>query len=570
MPSKSRRSFIKDAATSILSEKEKIPVVEFIDPSNKTIPRHLAKTSTGISEYTGTFTDAHILHLLRRTMFGVTPEDLAFFKTKSMQEAVNYLLVVPTTPPAPPVNNYSSAQITDPDVPLGQTWVNAPANPQIEFLRRNSFKSWWTGLMLNQERNIREKMTLFWHNHFATESNVIQDSRYLYKHHALLRASCLGNFKTFVREITIDPGMLVYLNGELNIKNAPDENYARELQELFTVGKNLTPHYTEADVKAAARVLTGWKTNRVGISSTFNASLHDTGNKQFSSFYNNTLITGRSGATAGNLELDDLLNMIFAHQEVAKSICREIYRYFIYYIIDENVELNVIEPLATYFRNNNYDIKKLMEKLLKSEHFFDPLNMGCLIKQPMDQLIGSSRLMGLTFPSATNTQQQYGHWQFIQQFGILTGQDLCDPPNVAGWPAFHQDPQYYELWINSDSLPKRNLFNDLMIYVGFNQFGFNLKYNVIAFAERLSDPSNPNTLINDITKLGYPVDISTTSKNAIKTSILLSGQTSDHYWTDAWNTYKNNPSDPIAKNDVEIRLQALLKHFFGLAEYQLS
>lgn len=570
MTTPTRRKFLNNAASALLDSKPEIAEFEYNDPSNKDIPRHLAKTNTGINTYTGTWSDTQLIHLLRRTLFGVTQNDLNYFRTKTMSQVVDELLTIPTAAPLPPVNSYNNAQITDPDVPLGQTWVNAPANPLLENLRIQSMKSWWMQLIINQDRNIREKMTLFWHNLFATETTIIRDSRYTYKHHAMLRAQCLGNFKTLTRDVTIDPGMLVYLNGELNTANAPDENYARELQELFTIGKLIDPHYTEADVKAAARVLTGWRNNRTTITSFFNASVHDTGNKQFSSFYGNRIITGRTGANAGIDELNDLLNMIFDHPEVAKHICRELYRYFVYYIIDESVELNVIEPLADYFRSNNYDIRKVLEKLLSSEHFYDPLNMGCMIKPPVDYLAGCARMMNLLFPNSSNIQVQYAHYLYVQQYAALIGQNTGDPPDVAGWPAYWQNPQYYQMWINSDSLPKRNQANDLLIYIGYNRFGHNLKYDTIAFANQFSDAADPNALINNITKLCFPVDVSATTKTAIKVSFLLTGQSSDHYWTDAWNDYKANPADAMKKAMVETRLQGLMKYIFGLAEFQLS
>ncbi len=565
-----RKSFLKQAAGALL-DNPPASKVTYVDPSNKDLPRHLTKTTTGIDPFAGTYTDAHILHLLRRTLPGVSKSDFDFFKTKSMSDAVDYLLSLPPNPPPPPVNTYSyNTNLPDAAVPIGQTWVNAAANPLLEGARRQSLKSWWMGLIVQHDRTIREKMNLFWHNHFATESNVIQDSRFLYKHHALLRANCLGNFKSLVRAITIDPAMLVYLNGEDNSKNAPDENYGRELQELFTIGKNLTDHYTEDDVKAAAKVLTGWRNNRNGITSFFDNTKHDIGDKQFSSFYNNTKIIGKNGTTAGDEELDALLDMIFAHPEVAKHICRKLYRYFIYYVIDESVETNVIEPLADVFRNSGYNIKTAVSTLLKSEHFFDPLNMGCMIKQPIDFFGGGSKNMNLVFPDSTNLQAQYAHWLYISQYAGLCGQDIGDPPNVAGWPAYYEDPQFYELWINSDSLPKRNLFSDSMLYTGYNRNSFKLMYDCIAFVSQFSDPSDPNKLIDEITKLIYAVDISSTAKASVKTSFLLSGQSTDAYWTSAWLAYLNNPADVMAKSTVTTRLQAMMKYLFGLAEYQLS
>ncbi|OYU96535.1 MAG: hypothetical protein CFE21_09125 [Bacteroidetes bacterium B1(2017)] len=542
----------------------------YVDPSNKDLPRHLQKTSTGINPYQGTWGDAQIMHLLRRTLFGVSKADLDFFKTKTMVQSVDFLLTLPTNPPPPPLNHYGyNTGQADPDVANGETWVNAPANPNLNGARIQSLKFWWAGLMLNQDRSLREKMTLFWHNHFSTEMISVQEARLSYKHHALLRSMCLGNFKELVKQISIDPAMLIYLNGEKNTKTAPDENYGRELQELFTVGKDLTAHYTEEDVKQAARVLTGWRTNRAGLTSFFDSTKHDTGNKTFSSFYNSTTITGRSNSQAGLDELNDLLTMIFAQQEVAKYICRKLYRYFVYYVIDESVETNVIVPLANLFRNNNYELKIVVETLLKSEHFYDVLNQACMIKQPVDHVVGLARQTNLVYPSASNVQVLYGHWQITQQYPLILGQDIGDPPNVAGWPAFYQEPQYYELWINSDSLPKRNSLCDYLLYSGYTKFSYKLIIDCVGFAEQFPNASNPNLLLDQILQLLYPVDISSTVKTTLKTSFLLSGQSSDSYWTDAWNAYLAAPTDLAKKAAVNSRLQALLKYVMGQAEYQL-
>lgn len=542
----------------------------YVDPSNKDLPRHLQKTSTGVNTYTGTFGDAQLMHLLRRTMFGVKKQDLDYFRGKTMVQVVDELLTLPSNPPPPPLNHYGyNAAMADPDVPNGTTWVNAPNNPLLNGARIQSLKFWWAGLCLNQDRSIREKMTLFWHNHFATEAITVQDSRFSYRHVALLRSMCLGNFKEFVKQITIDPAMLIYLNGDKNTKTAPDENYGRELQELFTVGKDLPNHYTEDDVKAAARVLTGWRNNRLTSTSFFDVTKHDTGNKTFSAFYNNTVITGRSNSTAGLDELNDLLNMIFAQQEVAKYICRKLYRFFVYYVIDESVENNVIVPLANLFRTSNYDIKPVIDKLLKSEHFYDSLNMGCMIKAPLDHVMGMARQMNIQYPDPSNVQQLYGHWQMAQQYALVLSQDLGDPPNVAGWPAYYEDPQYYELWINSDSLPKRNSLADYLVYIGYTRFGYKVMIDAPVFASQFSTPADPNALINQLTALVYPMDPSATIKSYLKTTFLLSGQASDSYWTDAWNAYAAAPTDAAKKAAVNSRLQALLKYMFGQAEYQL-
>ena len=190
--------------------------------------------------------------------------------------------------------------------------------------------------------------------------------------------------------------MQKYLKGEKKTATAPNENYGRELQELFTIGKDATgnPPYTEDDVKAAARVLTGWRNDLVagttsanGFNSYFDPAKHDTADKQFSAFYNYTQINGLSGTGAVS-ELDDLLNMIFAKDEVSLFICRKLYRYFVYYEIDAATEQNVIVPLAAVFRSNNYEIVPVLDVLFRSEHFFDVLNQGCLIKNPIDFSVG--------------------------------------------------------------------------------------------------------------------------------------------------------------------------------------
>jgi uncharacterized protein (DUF1800 family) len=429
-----------------------------------------------------------------------------------------------------------------------------------------SFKSWWTGRMLNQERNILEKMTLFWHNHFSTETNIYRRGIFAYENNAMMRANALGNFKTLTRLVTLDRAMLIYLNGALNIKEAPDENYARELMELFTLGKENNPNYTEPDVQAAARVLTGWAIDNATDVMAFDPVKHDTGNKTFSSFFSGTVITGQSGATAGDAELDALLNMIFAKQvEVSEFIIRKIYRWFCYYIIDANTENNVIKPLAAQFRTN-WEIKPVLSTLFKSEHFFDALNQGCLIKSPIDHYIGACREFNVIFPGAVTNQ--YEMWEHIHNEAANVQQHLGDPPSVSGWPAYYQLPQFHEMWINNDTLPRRNIFTDLMIQFGYTRSGQTIKFDPVAFATSLPNPGDPNALINDSLDIMYRVPLSDASKAIIKKAILLGNQDYDYYWTNEWTNHTNG--DMMARQIVVTRLTAMYKYFMNLAEYQLS
>jgi uncharacterized protein (DUF1800 family) len=522
----------------------------------------------GLTPYTGPWGYAQAAHLLRRTGFGLKKSDVDVLLGTTMNNAVDQLLNVSTTPPPPPVNNYNNPDFTDPDVPLGQTWVNRPYDPDAEFYRVESWRGWWYDLMRNENRSILERMTLLWHNHFATQTEIVPWGRSVYEYNQLLRANALGNFKALTKAVTLEGMMLVYLNGFLNTKGAPDENYARELQELFTVGKEGGQTYTEEDVVAAARVLTGWKINFPTNNDTYHFPAdHDFTDKTFSAFYGGTVITG---GIDGNAELDAMLDMIFDRPEVAAFICRKIYRWFVYYNIDDNAEQNVIQPLAEIFRNNNYDIKPVMEALLKSEHFFEAAQSGCFIKTPVDVAIGTLRTFNVTFPDSTPFNafiMRYYVTAYLSSMSMIPG----DPPNVAGWQPFRQIPQYYRMWINGDTLRNRNALTDVLtaFYLEAGAGGDRINIDLLAFVAQFSDPGNPATLIEDLTKLLLPQPLSATKKFLLK-SILLSGLPADSYWTDAWNAYLANPNNPMIVEVVKSRLLALHLYVTRLPEYQLA
>jgi uncharacterized protein (DUF1800 family) len=536
----------------------------------------VARTLSGINEYAGPWGKTEIVHLLKRAMFGAKPADVNYFMSKTMSETVDELLNPSAPLPNPPVKEYdgvTGATTPDNDVAAGATWINSVSTDgTIQARRRSSLKKWWMGCLLNQDRSIREKMTLFWHNHFATETQDVGNGNMMYNHVNLLRTKSLGNFKQLVRDITIDSAMLIYLNGRFNTVSAPDENYARELQELFTLGKENNPNYTEADVKAAARVLTGWRVynNVLPYPPYFTSSRHDSNNKQFSPFYNST-ITGRTGATAGDLELDDLLTMIFSKQvEVSRFIVKKLYRFFVYSEIDAAAEANVIEPLALIFRTNNWEIKPVLNALFKSEHFYDVLNIGAQIKSPVDHIISVCREWNMIFPnSVTEYSDAYAMWNYILTAASNANQNLGDPPNVAGWPAYYQTPQYYELWVNTDTLPKRNQFTDIMIGNGYTRNGKKIWIDAVEFTKTLANPSDPNQLITDVLDIIFQMELTEASRNQLKKDFLLTGQDQDYYWTNAWNAYIFNPVT-ANYNIVNARLRGLYKYFMNLAEYQLA
>ena len=533
-----------------------------------------ARTLSGINPYTGPWGTNEVIHLLKRTMFGAKKADVDYFAAHTMNQSVDELMN-PTAPnPAPPVKEYATSTTlgvnADTNIAQGTTWINdINGDGTVQSQRRSSYKKWWTGVLINQDRSIREKMIFLWTDHFGNESGDVGNTNWIYKQHTTIRQNCLGNFKQMVRDMTVDMAMLRYLNGYLNTATAPDENYGRELQELFTMGKGKDSQYTEQDVKEAAKVLTGWQINGTTYQTVFTFSRHSTVNKTFSPFYNNTVITGRTGATAGDQELNDLMNMIFAQNEVAKFIVRKFYRWFVYYDIDAATEANVITPLADIFRTNNYDIKPVLTALFKSEHFYDALNQGCIIKTPLDIVIGAMREYNVSMPPASDWDTSYGHWNTLYSFMLTMGVNLHDPPNVAGMPAYYQEPLFHEIWITTDSLPKRNQFTDIMTNSGYLRNGFRMQFDFVAFAKTLSNPGNPNDLIEDAVKYLYRLNLSPQVKQQMKTQMLLTGQQYDYYWTNAWTTYIASPTTANF-NIVNVRIKDMFRYLMNLSEYQLS
>ncbi|MCS7036314.1 MAG: DUF1800 domain-containing protein [Saprospiraceae bacterium] len=522
--------------------------------------------TSGLAPYTGPWTRAEVIHLLRRTLFGPTKADVDYFLSKGMNQAVYEILRAPYSPPAGPVNDYNNPNFTDPQVPFGQSFVNAPLNPLAEPYRIESVRGWWLRLLLNSGRSIREKMTLFWHNHIPVEFSIVPLGSALYRYNQTLRDHALGNFRSLIRAITLDPAMLFYLNGYLNSRQAPDENYAREIQELFVIGKDLPQHYTEDDVKAAARLLTGWRTD--GFTTTFSPFHHDVGDKQFSAFYNNRLIKGRSGPNAGAIELDEFLDMLLAHPEAARFICRKIYRFFVYHDISPEVEQNVIEPLAQIFRSSNYDILPVLETLFRSEHFFDPLNRGAIIKSPADMTVGLFRCFGVQIPATADLFDRLVLSYQINLAMAAMMQHLGDPPNVSGWQAYYQRPLFDKIWITTATLPKRAEATDAMVFTGI--FGINNRIAIdpLTWAATLTNPSNVNALINESLELLLGLPVSQEVKNSFK-AILLSNLPDESYWTYGWMLWQNNPNDPTLSGALRIRLQAYLQRVLQMEEFHL-
>jgi uncharacterized protein (DUF1800 family) len=543
--------------------------------ANTVLPK-LVRTTSGLEPYTGAWGREEMAHLLRRTMFGATRADIAALSSLTAAQAVDALLF----PPAAETSEPLSYEAQDVAIAVGTTWVNAVRqatgstyNPTT--VRTNSLKAWWISLMLNQQRSIREKMVLFWHNHFVTATASVGEPRFSYRYLAMLRANALGNFKTMARLATLEGAMLRYLNGNVNTKSSPNENYGRELQELFTIGKGpeVGPgdytNYTEADVKAAARVLTGWKdyTKPDGTidatTYTFNSNIHDTNAKVFSARYGGVTIVGGTDASR---ELDDLLKMIFDQWETAKFLCRKLYRWFVYYTIDDWTEANVITPLANTLRANNFEILPVLRQLFKSAHFFDPLNRSCIIKSPLDFFVGLCREAEITFPAADVTKQ-YPLWNYVWTQSSAMQQNILDPPDVSGWHAYYQEPQFHELWINSDTLPKRMRLTDLLSKNGYTTAGVTIVIDVVALAKRTSNPSDPNVLVDELARTLFAIPI-TVAQRAFLKNTLLPGLP-DYEWSVEWAEYIADPTNSAKLAAVKGKLQSMVKVMMQMPEFQL-
>jgi uncharacterized protein (DUF1800 family) len=528
---------------------------------------------SGLKTYSGAWDYPTVRHLLKRTLFGATKKDIQYFQSIGFDNTINELLSNQYAEPSPPLKDYNPSASVAPDntIGIGQTWINDMSiDGTLSSLRRSSFKKWWIGQMINQSRSIREKMVLFWHNHFATESIEVSIAQYIYKHHKLLRSSALGNFKDLTKKITLDPAMLIYLNGQNNNKTAPDENYARELQELFVIGKGTNALFTEDDVKAAAKILTGWRNNNTKLEPYFDLTRHDISNKTFSTFYGGKTIQGMNSSNGGETELDQLIDLLLSQKEAALFICRRLYTWFVYYDITPEVERDFIEPLADIFRKNNYEILPVLRALLSSEHFFDNVNRGCQIKSPADLIVGLTRELEIKFPPSDQVSTTYTLWNQLVAYLSASQQDIGDPPDVSGWKAYYQAPLFYGNWINTDTMPKRLQYSQNLISPGYTAGGFKMIVPAIDYVKGFQNPSDPNKLLDDICGHLLGVDISINHKNQIKKDILLSGQIDDHYWTNAWDTYINSPNLTSNTNYVNNSLVNLLKYIINLPEYQLG
>lgn len=548
--------------------------------------------TSGLAPYTGIFGKSEAIMILQRTGFGYKKSGLdATLATGSVSAAIDKVININPAIPAPPVNWYNNIKPDENNISYGtdvtkDSFVNGTIGQTTNTYRTEGLRYWLMMQALNQDNTIREKMILFWYHFIPTDFDTVRTSanqyvntnsaRIEFDYMNFLRQNVLGNFKTMIRNIATQPAMMFYLNNQSNTATAPDENFARELMELFTLGKGPLSKYTQADVVAAAQVLTGWRVQNLNTTNTttdFITSKHKTGNKQFSSFFNNKIIQN-----GGAAELDALIDMIFnKSQVVSQYICRRLYRFFVYYDIDDNIETNVIVPLAQTFVNENWNILPVLKQLFKSEHFFDMANRGVYIKSPLDFVVGSMRNFNLNYnvTDPSNYEAQYRMISYLHDSLMFPmEQRFGDVPNVSGWNAFYQTPAFHEYWINTNTIQKRFVYIDA-IFNGYkktyNGLTTTVKIDVIAYVQQFPNSvvQDPNLLVAECLSSMLPVPLSDTQKQSLKLQTILYQQVSDYYWTTAWNNYLANPSNTVNAAIVKDRLQSLLYSICQLAEFQL-
>jgi uncharacterized protein (DUF1800 family) len=547
-------------------------------------------------------TTAQAAHLLRRATFGPTQTEITNFTGLDASTAIQNLINNINYIPSPPVD------LNETKTTVGQQYVDSVYDSTLNrnFDFGTYYRHWWINMIATQGGNpsIIDKMTLFWQNHFVTTRSGVDEFRAIYKYFMKVRNRSLENFKDFVRDITYDPAMLKYLNGHDNQKGtggvASNENYARELQELFVVGEKDfvgNNNYTENDVKAAARVLTGWRykdfytNNTTVVSSYFALTRHDTVPKTFSPRYDSVTIstptTYPGYANQGEFEIDELLNMLFVHPETPKFICRKLYRFFVNPNVTQEIEDNVIIPLANIFKSadpitgRTFEIKPIIQKLLSSEHFYDVGNIGAIIKSPAEFIIGSYRLFNFPVPTIdagnliNSIRNHKAYAQYIYDRMAEMQMVLIDQPSVFGYDAYYQTG-YSRNWINTSQVGLRNSFTDRLITGRTLVSGITplvtIKLDLLAMIDKpttatynVSDITNVMDLItNNLMATG----LSANQKNFLIDTIMLGLQPRTN-WANQWASYKANPTNTTAISTVKSKLENLMKYLLRMAEYSI-
>jgi len=475
-----------------------------------------------LSPYSGPWGFDQAAHLLRRTTFGPSYERIKAAENAGRLASVNFLIADQPMPDPPIHFRYPD----DPEASIGQSWVNTQEpQPQVSGLngaRKRSLKAWMMGLMADGTENIMAKMFLFWHEHLPV--NGLRNGQIGYLYTSKLLEHSLGNVKQLIEDITIDPAMLLFLNGNENIVDSPNENFARELLELFTIGRGLEAgpgdytNYTEEDVREIARALTGWTITTdddTVFAPRFRSNRHDQEDKQLSPRFENQTIT--------NL------------------------------------------PLSQIMVDNNYEIKPVLDTLFNSEYFFDDSHIGCYIMNPVDFAFKVTNTF--EFSGFDNKVQEYKYFDIMHSLATIQDMSLLEIPSVAGWKAYYQGPAYNKVWINSISLSLRERFTDIFV-VGIMVEGNNYALDFLDFVSKFEDIYDPNVLIEECARVLFAYPLSDNQHDFLK-NLLIPGLP-DASWTMEYSEYLADPTDPDRIEGITNRLKALFVTMLKMPEFYLS
>lgn len=571
--------------------------------------------SYSLTPYTGNFGHEQQKHLLNRTMVGLCKRHLDDLENVGLEDALDLIL----TPELfdEPVNNYYH-QLTaadyeelynNEDVPAGDPFINRPYTnnesgelEQFGHERYTAIVSWVNQRIYKQDTSIHWKLFIFLHNLVPTRCfDLGHKAAFLYI--KLLFEACFGSYKEFIYNVTQDPSMLDFLNLALSQKDTPDENYAREVQELFTVGKRPFAQFTENDVREIARALVGWTYDyeklvfSEGTDShvVFEDNNHDIGDKAFSTFYNNQTIKGKSGMD-GQQELQEVVDMLFNTEESGIYLCRRLYQFFVYPILTPEIESQIITPLAQVFKDNDHSLVAVLRVLLGSEHFYDAAIPNSIIKSPMDYNMGMLKELMITeghrvywdgeelhqeqftpnhpafldveIDKTTLSYNLFGqslHWSCYNQ-----GMQLFTPPNVSGWPAFYQEPVYDMFWINSSTIKSRkqaaHWFRWGLWLYSYEDQGVSLKYDLHSYLSTYRNPADFEDFFNEFNErlCGAPVGSSTYI--TLKKELL--GNINEMHWEEYINDFLSDPTKEIL-SAVQWRFDNVLFKVFELSVYHI-
>jgi uncharacterized protein (DUF1800 family) len=451
-----------------------------------------------------------VLHLCRRMGFIPNPSTLATLEGMSPSQAVDYLIQ----------QAQNAKKITEPSwANLGLPPLNASA---AEIQAYNAQRAIWLAdlrVILSShllESGLRGKLTMFWHNHFVTEiSDYGNNPQYAWRYLNTIQEHHFSGFKALTLAMGLTPAMLVYLNGNQNQRVRPNENYARELLELFTLGEG--NGYTQKDIEELARALTGYQVNGQDNSVSFVQTRFDSGSKT---------IFGKTG----NYTYTTAHDLLFQERReaIARHVCRKAYHYFVY----PNAPEMIVDEMASLFLESDMNLIPVLRALFKSRHFFDDELMGTMVLSPTE-LLGNYMTL-LSTPK--NTQEYRNYYNLTSQLGQI----LLQPPDVSGWKG-------HRSWINTSTLPTRWTLMEQQVARSIVQ--------LLEFAKAMPNPNKPYDLARNIAE--YLIAVPLKDEEYIELGKVLLGGSPDYEWR-------------IDSNGAASRIQALVSHIVQMPEYQLN